>query len=73
MRGPVTGTGQRYKYSSELNPIEKLWSKLKDFVRRQCTDTRELFDAAVAAAMDSISTSDLANWYRHCGYGLASA
>ena len=27
-------------YSPELNPIEKLWSKLKESVRRQCTDTR---------------------------------
>ena len=59
-------------YSPELNPIEKLWSKLKEQVRRSCTDTRDLFDDAVAAAMDSITASDLAGWYRHCGYAVAS-
>lgn len=59
-------------YSPELNPIEKLWSKLKDFVRRQCTDTRDLFDNAVAKAMDAISADDLSAWYQHCGYALAS-
>jgi transposase len=57
-------------YSPDYNPIEKLWSKLKEFVRRCCTNTRELFDQAVARAMDSISSSDLAGWFRHCGYSL---
>ena len=51
-------------YSPELNPIEKLWSRLKERVRRCCTETRHLFDAAVARAMDSISSSDLAGWFR---------
>ena len=58
-------------YSPDFNPIEKLWSKLKEFVRRAETITRELFDDAVAAAMDAISASDLAGWYRHCGYKIA--
>ena len=70
----ATGASVRFlpPYSPELNPIEKLWSKLKDFIRRQCTDTRELFDDAVAKAMDAISTDDLSAWYRHCGYNLVS-
>jgi transposase len=46
-------------YSPEYNPIEKVWSKLKDFVRRCATDTRELFDNAVAKAMDTISAIDI--------------
>jgi transposase len=60
-------------YSPEWNPIEKLWSKLKEFVRRKTTDTRDLFDDAVAAAMDTISAADLRGWYTHCGYKIASA
>lgn len=55
-------------YSPDYNPIEKLWSKLKEAIRRACTDTRERFDQAVAAAMDSITATDLAGWFRHCGY-----
>jgi transposase len=60
-------------YSPEWNPIEKLWAKLKEFVRRKATDTRELFDAAVAEAMEAITTGDLHAWYMHCGYKIASA
>lgn len=60
-------------YSPEWNPIEKLWSKLKEFVRRQATDTRELFDDAVARAMDTISTADIRAWFKHCGYKIVSA
>ena len=59
-------------YSPEFNPIEKLWAKLKEYVRRLATDTRELFDDAVARAMDTISLEDIAAWYMHCGYDIAS-
>ena len=31
-------------YSPEYNPSEKVWSKLKQVVRRSTTDTREQFD-----------------------------
>jgi transposase len=58
-------------YSPEFNPIEKLWSKLKEFVRRRATDTRDLFDDAVADAMDTISHADVVAWFRHCGYKIA--
>lgn len=70
----AAGASVRYlpPYSPELNPIEKLWSKLKDFVRRCTTDTRESFDDAVARAMDAVTATDLAGWYRHCGYDLGS-
>jgi putative transposase len=59
-------------YSPELNPIEKVWAKLKDILRRLPTLTRELFDHAVAAAMDQISTSDLAAWTAFAGYSVSS-
>ena len=70
----AAGASVRYlpPYSPELNPIEKLWSKLKDFVRRCSTDTREAFDDAVSRGMDAISPDDLSGWYRHCGYPLTS-
>jgi transposase len=57
-------------YSPELNPIEKLWGKLKEIVRRAATDTREMFDEAVASAMDAITNADLQGWFNHCGYRL---
>jgi transposase len=57
-------------YSPEFNPIERLWAKLKDFVRRCRNLTREAFDKAVALAMDAISLDDLRAWTQHAGYNL---
>jgi transposase len=58
-------------YSPELNPIEKLWSKLKDILRHLKTNSRELFDAAVAQAMNAISLDNLRAWTKFAGYRLA--
>ena len=58
-------------HSPEFNPIERLWAKLKDFIRRRSTSTRDAFDAAVAEAMDAISTDDILAWTAHAGYALS--
>ncbi|MBU6427707.1 MAG: transposase [Cyanobacteria bacterium REEB65] len=55
-------------YSPEFNPIERAWSKLKEFVRRTQTLTREAFERAVAAAMDAISLQDIRAWTAFAGY-----
>jgi transposase len=57
-------------YSPEFNPIERLWSKLKDLVRRLSTKTRDEFDAAVRAAMDTISNDDIRAWTAFAGYDI---
>ena len=57
-------------YSPELNPIEKLWAKLKEFVRRCTTETRDHFDAAVKDALNAISLADITAWTQHCGYSI---
>jgi transposase len=57
-------------YSPEFNPIERLWAKLKDFVRRCHTANRDAFDIAVRAAMDAISTDDIRGWTAFAGYAL---
>jgi transposase len=59
-------------YSPEFNPIERLWAKLKDFVRRCDTRSRRAFDAAVAEAMAAISTDDIRGWTIHAGYHLTA-
>lgn len=57
-------------YSPQYNPIEKVWSKLKTFIRRCKTLTREQFDNAVASAMDTITKQDILGWFKHCGYSI---
>lgn len=58
-------------YSPEFNPIEKVWGKLKDIVRRLPSKTRELFDCAVARAMHAISLDDIREWTTFAGYRIA--
>src|SRR5260370_27625714 len=59
-------------YSPDFNPIEKAWAKLKDILRRLPTLTRDVFDNAVAFAMDCISTADIRAWTLFSGYSLTS-
>jgi len=59
-------------YSPEFNPIEQVWAKLKDIIRRFETQTRDAFDNAVSYAADQIRTSDIVGWVQHAGYRLSS-
>jgi transposase len=59
-------------YSPEYNPIEKVWAKLKDILRRMATLSRDTFEAALAQAMTTISHDDILGWTRHAGYTITS-
>ena len=54
-------------YSPDLNPIEKLWSKLKSILRSLKVRAFEMLPSAVAQAFRSISTEDCKGWFRSCG------
>lgn len=65
-------SGLRYlylpPYSPDLNPIEKLWSKVKAFLRKvKVRNAREL-PIAIKNAFTAISKSDCQGWFRACGY-----
>ena len=55
-------------YSPDLNPIEEAFSKLKHFLRRAQARTDDALRSATWAALASISRSDIAGWFSHCGY-----
>jgi transposase len=57
-------------YSPDLNPIELMWSKVKAILRKLKIRAKELLDAAIAFAIDSVSASDIAGWFLHDGYAL---
>ena len=54
-------------YSPDLNPIEKLWSKLKSILRKLKVRAFEKLPLAVAQAFRSISAEDCRNWFSSRG------
>lgn len=55
-------------YSPDLNPIEKMWSKIKSILRRLKARTEEALINAVAKALDAITANDVKGWFESCGY-----
>lgn len=57
-------------YSPDLNPIEKMWSKLKHLLRSAEARTPAELDDAIAAALLLVRSSDARGWFASCGYGI---
>ena len=57
-------------YSPDLNPIEKMWSKVKEALRSSEARTQEALLTAIAAALDHVTARDAANWFVSCGYSF---
>lgn len=57
-------------YSPDLNPIEKLWSKVKAVLRKLRVRSSNALDAAIRFALDQVSADDCAGWFRCAGYCL---
>jgi transposase len=55
-------------YSPDLNPIEKAWSKFKQFLRAAKARTQEALDRAITEALKTITAENARAWFRHCGY-----
>ena len=57
-------------YSPDLNPIEKMWSKVKEFLRAAKARTEEALWAAIAAALKAVTPQDAIGWFASCGYDI---
>jgi transposase len=58
-------------YSSDFNPIELCWSKVKAALRTAKARTFDDLLEALALALRSISLTDFQGWFAHCGYVLS--
>jgi len=56
------------KYSSDFNPIELSWSKMKSVIRKLKPRTYDELVAALQIALDSFTETDIRNWFKHAGY-----
>jgi transposase len=55
-------------YSPDFNPIEHAFSKVKQALRRAQARTDDALRAATWAAFATITPTDAAGWFAHCGY-----
>jgi hypothetical protein len=51
-----------------VNTIEKLWSKVKAFLRKFKARTLDALPNTIQCAFQTVSPSDCSGWFRSCGY-----
>lgn len=57
-------------YSPDLNPIEKMWSKVKASLRGAEARTLPELERAIDTALQSVTAQDTQGWFTSCGYNL---
>ena len=57
-------------YSPDLNPIEKMWSKVKAALRSAAARTPADLVEAIGEALRCVTRQDAVNWFAHCGYSF---
>lgn len=55
-------------YSPDFNPIEEMWSKIKQILRSIAARTSDGLIQAIGTAMNQVTTGDILGWFTHCGY-----
>jgi transposase len=55
-------------YSPDLNPIEQLFSKMKQHMRMAMARSVEAVHEAVAAALDAVIPAECTNYFLNSGY-----
>jgi transposase len=68
----ITASGARVRflppYSPDLNPIEKLFSKLKARLRKAAARDMESLWKEIGELLDTVSASECTNFFASCGY-----
>ena len=59
------------KYSPDLNPIEKLFAKLKHWLRKATARTQDAVCDAIAHILDIVTASECRNYFAEAGYAPA--
>lgn len=60
-------------YSPDFNPIEKMWSKVKQILRGIKPRTEEELIDATATALSAVTASDAHGWFESCGYVVSQS
>jgi len=54
-------------YSSDYTPIEELWSKAKQYLRRAAARSRGSLYDALGEALEHVTAQDIIGWFQHAG------
>ncbi len=57
-------------YSPDLNPIELVFSKIKQLLRTLAERTQKTLWGSMQSVLDSVTPSDAINCFQHAGYTL---
>lgn len=72
VRALIEARGARLEYlppySSDWNPIEECWSKVKTALRAAKARTFDELLDALGDALRAVSPDDATAWFAHCGY-----
>lgn len=72
VREAIEGAGARLEYlppySPDLNPIEPMWSKVKQHLRSQAPRTARQLHKAAGAAFAAVTAADCQGFFLHAGY-----
>ena len=67
----IEATGATVKflppYSPDFNPIEKMWSKVKEKLRGFSARTQDELSVAISTALSSVTPMDAKGWFSSCG------
>jgi transposase len=55
-------------YSPDLNPIEQLWSKVKNLLRGVAARTQDALLEGLNKVIQQVTPRDVQHWFEHCGY-----
>ena len=76
VRAVIEGCGCRLlflpPYSPDMTPIEGMFSKVKQALRRAGKRTQAELEAAIGAALDTVTAADAAGWFAAAGYPPAT-
>jgi len=72
VRSAIRAAGARLfflpKYSPDLNPIEKFFSKLKHWLRKAAKRTTDAVCDAIAHILDTVTADECSNYFTSAGY-----
>jgi transposase len=68
----AAGAGLLYlpPYSTDLNPIERFFAKLKTLLRKVAARTRETLWDTIGQLLHTLEPDECRNYLRSCGYAL---